>query len=129
MNQDMYSDGDEDICYETDIEDLPDNKLSQGIVNDLSELNDEIEESVNVTSDKNNKKSILDKFNFKPCINTCFKDFVIIFICVFVVTNKTVIGNIMNVGVLSAYKKTIMFNVIIGFIIAITVIAIKKLTG
>ena len=107
---------DDDLCYETDIEDLPDNKLSQGVVNDLSELNDIIEDNVGISSyeQKNKDTSIYcyDISSFKGYL----RDFIIIFITVFVFTNKTVIGNVMNTSIFLPYKKTFVFNIIIGFI-------------
>jgi len=107
----------EESYYETDIEDLPDNAISQKVSADLSELNDTIENNI-------------DPVVIVPGpskINDLLKDFTIVFIVVALFTHKSVVGNIMNISVLSPFKKTMMFNLILGFIIATIYIAAKKL--
>lgn len=113
----------DDSYYETDIEDLPDNQLSRNVSTDLSGLNEEIEDTVNFR-DEPEKSSKTTAFN---TVSDIAKDFIIIFITVFIFTNKNIVGSIMNTSMFVTYKKTMVFNVIIGLLIATVVIVIKKL--
>jgi hypothetical protein len=111
-------DENDESYYETDIEDLPDNNISEKVSNELNELNEIIEKNID-------SPVIINKYT--QDINGLIKDFFIIFTIVVLFTNKTVVGYVMNISVLSVYKKTLMFNIILGFIIASVYVSIKKI--
>jgi uncharacterized membrane protein len=115
-------DYEDDSYYETDIEDLPDNQLSENVSTDLSKLNNEIEEQIEMPKKLITKNYDIPHLDIKDTV----KEFVVLFVVVFTLTNKSIISAIMNIPFLTNYKKTLIFNVILGVMIAITFIIVKK---
>lgn len=112
--------------YETDLNDLPDSSLTDKVVSelgDLSNVNDEIE---SIIEDKPVIKKKV-QFSKELDIKETSIDAILVAIIVFIFTNKSVISSIMSLPLLSTYKKTIVFNIILALIISITYFAFKTL--
>lgn len=112
--------------YETDLNDLPDSSLTDKVVSelgDLSNVNDEIE---SIIEDKPVIKKKV-QFSKELDIKETSIDAILVAIIVFIFTNKSIISSIMSVPLLSTYKKSMVFNIILALIISITYFAFKTL--
>lgn len=112
--------------YETDLNDLPDSSLTDKVVSelgDLSNVNDEIE---SIIEDKPVIKKKV-QFSKELDIKETSIDAILVAIIVFIFTNKSIISSIMSVPLLSTYKKSMVFNIILALIISITYFTFKTL--
>lgn len=122
------------MSQSTKISDLPDNTSSK-ILNDLKNEDndsiisetDEIEEddnNLNYSLKKTKKSKILTTQNIAVLYDAC-----IIFVLVFVMTNKYSLSVISKIPYLTNYAPhSMIYNIIIALIVSIIYIAIKFLT-
>jgi len=115
-------DFDDQSGYETDLNDLPDTTLTDKVVSDLGDMNNFNEEIEELTA-----KKPVKKVHFEQDIK--WKEYgiesLIIAALVFIFTNKSVVSSVMSLPLLSTYKKSMIFNVILAILISLSYIILK----
>jgi hypothetical protein len=113
---------DDQSGYETDLNDLPDTTLTDKVVSELGDIGNFNEEVEEITA-----KKPVKKVHFEQEIQ--WKEYgiegLIIAVLVFLFTNKSVVSTIMSLPLLSTYKKSMVFNIILALLISVSYIVLK----